>query len=362
MGSSRQETFAGSMVHLFEIFMFCNCFYFLFIFCFVLLFLLLLPKKGNRIEIIGRENLSAVKRANGVWFSSEKLESDICLAFRRQKFEVCALCIAAADEIVCVIFGIPEGERDDFASRLGEHFDDVSRILFVENPLDRTFTTKLNRKEILKVFCANEHLATHAHRRLLPSIDGSTEETPQILAEKLLGRGVDIEKSILENGASSILAARFANRFDDTQLALISPIGDLQFAPLSAKSLSESSQRLMQEDLQQLQVERYPAAVSPSWDVLLTGANGFVGIHLLMKEIECGSNVICLVRSRERLVETMKLHGCEHLLSRIQVVLGDLVDPNLGLSDFEYMTLGAQIGKVIHAAARVDWRLDYARV
>src|SRR5207342_3812348 len=73
--------------------------------------------------------------------------------------------------------------------------------------------------------------------------------------------------------------------------------------------------------------------------VLLTGATGFVGAHLVrVLAAETDANIYCLVRprfgdARERLREHLTHYGVwsETLESRLHVVQGDLTLPRLGL-------------------------------
>jgi thioester reductase-like protein len=93
--------------------------------------------------------------------------------------------------------------------------------------------------------------------------------------------------------------------------------------------------------------------------VLLTGATGFLGAHVLRELIEeTDAEVHCLVRRREataaeaRLHEALELHLGQALLpsARVHVVAGDLSHERLGLGAQEYATLGAGVDVIIHCA------------
>jgi hypothetical protein len=182
---------------------------------------------------------------------------------------------------------------------------------------------------------------------------------PRSFAEELLQRPVDCEKTIVENGASSILAAKFAGRFRDMTFALNTPIGNLRFDEFRVND----EKLLVEMDLKMVFESVCSDAVSSvrRESILLTGASGFVGAHLLERLTKAGNFVVCLVRSKERFLETMALFGLE-ASKNCSVLLGDIVDDSLGLSDKDYKTLGTRVRRVIHAAARVDWRLGYGKV
>jgi thioester reductase-like protein len=101
--------------------------------------------------------------------------------------------------------------------------------------------------------------------------------------------------------------------------------------------------------------------------VFLTGASGFLGIHILSEILLQPQrlDVFCLVRgeSGEEALERLQrqaaaasLHMC---WDRVHVVVGDLSLPNFGLSPFEFASLAAKISMIIHNGALVHWLKDY---
>ena len=98
--------------------------------------------------------------------------------------------------------------------------------------------------------------------------------------------------------------------------------------------------------------------------VLLTGATGFLGAHILAELLETtDDDVWCIVRgsseknSRERLESVLCLYFGSSFLSaferRLHVLHGDLTKKMLGLSADQYLFLSTTITCVIHAAANV---------
>lgn len=93
---------------------------------------------------------------------------------------------------------------------------------------------------------------------------------------------------------------------------------------------------------------------------LLTGATGFLGVHILKKLIDSGIKTYCLVRSREKLDNQLAFYfgGLESPL--IHAVTGDIEKDKLGLSDEKYRELADKIDVVFHVAANVHHAGDYA--
>jgi len=102
--------------------------------------------------------------------------------------------------------------------------------------------------------------------------------------------------------------------------------------------------------------------------VIVTGANSFVGVHLVEALLAGGAQeVACLVRERPghsapaRFAQALREYHLEHLdLSRVQVYAADMSQPRLGLACDVYDHLARNHGVLVHNAARVNHVLDYA--
>ncbi len=99
-------------------------------------------------------------------------------------------------------------------------------------------------------------------------------------------------------------------------------------------------------------------------NVLLTGATGFLGVHLLeqlLRNTDCF--IYCLVRGKDkaeckgRLIEQINFYFNNKndfgFTNRIIIVCGDISKDNLGLNSYEYEELLKNIDQVIHSAAIV---------
>ncbi|WP_438348686.1 amino acid adenylation domain-containing protein [Paenibacillus sp. FA6] len=98
--------------------------------------------------------------------------------------------------------------------------------------------------------------------------------------------------------------------------------------------------------------------------ILLTGATGYLGSHLLYEIIQRSeATVYCLVRSSvnedpyQRLVGIMKTYFGDGILQRLEgrivAVQGDLEQENLGMIDSVAALLNDKIDSIIHCAAEV---------
>lgn len=103
--------------------------------------------------------------------------------------------------------------------------------------------------------------------------------------------------------------------------------------------------------------------------VLLTGATGFVGVHLLNELMtRTNASVYCLVRAHGevgallRLRESLRHYGLngDAYLSRIVPLPGDLGRARFGLGEEQYREVARRVDTVIHSGALVDYLRDYA--
>jgi nucleoside-diphosphate-sugar epimerase len=125
------------------------------------------------------------------------------------------------------------------------------------------------------------------------------------------------------------------------------------------------------EDLERADSEIYalPEGTYAAPDtVLLTGATGFIGSHVLSRLVTDGFRVVCLVRSgsrddaRERLGKAARRwRAPEPAANKVDVVLGDCSKPRLGLSPSAYDEMASRIDAVAHFAMYGEYITPYAR-
>ena len=105
-------------------------------------------------------------------------------------------------------------------------------------------------------------------------------------------------------------------------------------------------------------------------NVFLTGANGFIGIHLLNEILKTtDSRIYCLVRGKkdklpkDRLIEQYKFYFDEDLSreldKRLFVVDGSISEKNIGLDENIINEIRNNVSTIIHTAARVKHYGNY---
>ncbi len=107
--------------------------------------------------------------------------------------------------------------------------------------------------------------------------------------------------------------------------------------------------------------------------VLLTGATGYLGVHILKELlIGCDCDIYCLIRgvneneARNRLMDLLRYYfpKQDQILNsvgkRIFVINGDVTKLHLGLGEKDYRRLGQKADTIIHSAASVKHYGNYA--
>lgn len=104
--------------------------------------------------------------------------------------------------------------------------------------------------------------------------------------------------------------------------------------------------------------------------VLLTGATGFFGAHILARLLDTGaSHVLCHVRAANATLGKQRLvHGLQHYRlwreewrSRISALAGDLAAPQLGLGA-RFWELPECVEAIYHNGAQVNYLLNYTQL
>ncbi|WP_067701507.1 thioester reductase domain-containing protein [Nocardia jejuensis] len=111
-----------------------------------------------------------------------------------------------------------------------------------------------------------------------------------------------------------------------------------------------------------------PRPVAPQ-RILLTGATGFLGSHLLLDLLRHSqAHVVCLVRAQDDQAATHRLEQAlrrfalpwsREVLRRVTPLAGDLREPRLGLSDERWDALAGEIDSIVNAGAAVDFLRGY---
>jgi amino acid adenylation domain-containing protein/thioester reductase-like protein len=120
-----------------------------------------------------------------------------------------------------------------------------------------------------------------------------------------------------------------------------------------------------------IRLDGAPSRPRPDWrgprEILLTGATGFLGAHLLSELLATTTaRVWCLVRARDsgdalrRLTDAAERYELTAPAGdRVMALPGDLAEPGLGLSDARFRDLAREVDVIYHLGALVNFIYPY---
>ncbi|MFM6321924.1 MAG: amino acid adenylation domain-containing protein [Microcystis panniformis] len=233
-------------------------------------------------------------------------------------------------------------------------------------------------------------------RRALPaptaSQDQKTMIAPRTATEKIVAeiwqdvlglKQISIFDNFFDLGGHSLKATQVISRLRE-QLAINIPLNYLFSEPtvagLSSNLDLNLSDKIESDQIPDWQVEITldPSIQPPNIltffpqkpaDILLTGARGFLGIHLLAELLDkTEANIHCLIRDKSleqaqakiyQKLKTFQLWD-EQKSSRIIPVIGDLSQQRLGMCQPDFLELANQIDVIYHNGAWVNAIYPYS--
>ncbi len=232
-------------------------------------------------------------------------------------------------------------------------YEKILDVRFRDKPFPMTTSLKIKRREVMGELVQSPREASctppenDLQRRIL-------EMVMQLLPG---GRAVGIDDNLYENGLDSLSTINLALLLDCAPEAI--------YACRTIRRLSEclqegASPMPSSGGVQKVEgINRY-IALKPEapgglgGTVLLTGANGYLGAHILAELVKEGQTVICLVRNGEKLERACRYYGFSEALRQVETIVGDITAERLGLNEAAYDALCARVDAVIHAAALVS--------
>ncbi len=259
----------------------------------------------------------------------------------------------------------------DWRARLGEILPGymIPRQITRVDAIPVTPNGKTDRRALAELLDRSETTAAAA--------EADWTETERAMAElwtEVIGQRPDSpEADFFVLGGHSLLAARL-HRMVKRRFATDIALSALLSTPTPrgmARCLADRGDRATldlraEAELGELAVAQRREPVDGA--VLLTGATGFLGSHLLDELQRSGRRVRCLIRAesvaegRDRVRRTFRKFALDpSRLDEVEICLGDLAQPRLGLGD-DYEAQARTVSEVYHAAAHINFVVPYHTV
>ena len=229
---------------------------------------------------------------------------------------------------------------------------------FIAREFPKTTSMKIKRKEALAM------VKDTVCKKTVEHIPPTTPEQIKIVEafQKILGcKDIGIRDDFFDLGGDSLAALEVGALIGiPAQHIYDNPTAEqLEQVLLSAKDKASAEEN--NRDVNEL--IRHNSNLLHNQDtkyVLLTGATGYLGSHVLRELLRRKMHVICLVRSEEKLKEVLKYYfPGEYEYFTYKVRIGDISEPMLGLEQEDYDYLAQKVDMVIHTAANVNHAGNY---
>lgn len=239
--------------------------------------------------------------------------------------------------------------------RINEELPSYKKIVtldYIGREFPKTTTLKIKRKDARRLI--DEIIEMNAAEHIPPT----TALQKKIISafEEVLGRtGIGIRDEFFNLGGDSLRAVEAALILD----IQVQDIYKYPTAELLEKHLASNEEIAVEKtcaDVNELILKNADTdfAVEPKY-ILLTGATGFLGSHILRELLRKNVTVVCLVRDYLKLKRIFEFYfPKEYSGFDCVTVEGDIEKPHFGLSDELYSELIRQVDTVIHTAANVS--------
>lgn len=353
----------------------------------------LLP--DGQIQFLGRGDEQIKIRGNRVELGEIEAQLQLLPGVRKA-----AVAVAAPDDpgrkqiVAFVVAHAPaearqDGFRAELRQRLGAVLPDymipAAFVSVDEFPL--TPNGKIDKAELLRGYA---HTAPAASAPAPAAETRAQALVAEVFARVLEHRDFGLDDSYFALGGQSLLAAQLTREAGQA-LGTKAYVRDIYEFP-SVRALAAALERragraaptidaepilALQSDIRLPEGADFGAGYEPSQivaprHVLLTGATGFVGAHLLCDLLSATQATIhCPIRTSdqasagERLRSTLAKYALApdpSALLRVRAYAADLAEPRLGLAELDHAYLAESVDLVYHCASAVNFIQPYSHL
>ncbi len=258
----------------------------------------------------------------------------------------------------------------------------LPQAVFVHKKLPLTTNGKIDRKK-LQLWAAKKP----AHKKAFKPARSTLEKMLLNIFAKVLNKSdISIDDNFFTLGGHSLLVTELLLAIDQALKIRLSVAEFINYPTVESlaelinkgrvdlKVQKKLSAMIERDTLpkSKIAIRRWPnKKIAAKQTVLLTGANGFLGVYLLAelcKLDNCG--IICLVRANNlaeaesRILSSIENAGLTEKITneKWRVLAGDIAKPRLGLSKNAFSQLAKNVDCILHNAAWVHHLLDYSHL
>ncbi len=327
-------------------------------------------REDGNIAYVGRNDFQV--KIRGLRIELGEIENAICSIDGISQAVVVVRKNAEGRQLICAFYTGAEVDAKDIRNHIGKKLPKymLPHIFMHLDEMPLTSSGKVNRKALPEVDLENitndtEYVApeTQIQKALCKLIELVLGTTPVGITDDFFDLGGDSLKAIefVSKAHNEGIYFNLQNVFDYPtvkQLCECIENGDKQVVSFADVDFTAVNEVLAKNTVEHIAAPKK----SDVGNILLAGATGYLGIHILADYLDNDSGIAyCLVRGKDKADSTKRLND---LLSfyfddkyanneRIEVICADLQKDKFGLSDEEYRALFDNVDTVINCAASV---------
>ena len=327
-------------------------------------------REDGNIVYVGRNDFQV--KIRGLRIELGEIENAICGIDGISQAVVVVRKNSEDRQLICAFYTGAEVDAKEIRNHIGKKLPKymLPHICTHLDEMPLTSSGKINRKALPEINLANiandtEYVApeTQMQKELCKLIELVLGTTPVGITDDFFDLGGDSLKAIefVSKAHNEGIYFNLQNVFDyPTVKALCECIenGDKQVISFADVDFTEVNKVLEKNRVEYITAPQK----SDVGNVLLAGATGYLGIHILADYLDNDKGVAyCLVRGKDKVDSTKRLQelldfyfGDKYAdMNRIEVICADLQKDKLGLADAKYGKLISNIDTVINCAASV---------
>lgn len=178
-------------------------------------------------------------------------------------------------------------------------------------------------------------------------------------------KNITVQNNFFEVGGDSLLAISLQIELAKQNIILnTQEIYDNPSARSLAMYVKRNNNKESKEQFEKIDIKPVQVHMKNKNNILLTGATGFLGVHILNYLVKNTNNTIyCIIRNKKQISAADRIKDVyykyfnekidRYIDKRVIIVEGDLVQEDMGLNDEQYENLRNNIDVIINVAASV---------
>ena len=327
-------------------------------------------REDGNIAYVGRNDFQV--KIRGLRIELGEIENAICGIDGISQAVVVVRKNNEGRQLICAFYTGAEIDSKEIRAHIGKKLPKymLPHIFTHLDMMPLTSSGKVNRKALPEVDLENitndtEYIApeTQMQKALCELIESVLHASAVGIADDFFDLGGDSLKAIefVSKAHNEGIYFNLQNVFDyptPKELCECIENGDKQVISFANVDFTVVNEVLAKNTVEHIAVPKK----SDVGNILLTGATGYLGIHILANYLDNDSGIAyCLVRGKDKAYSTKRLQDLLNFYfgdkyannKRIEVICADLQRDKLDLSDTEYSALTDKVDTVINCAASV---------